>query len=111
MHVLTRYICSKLNNAYYISGVIRQLKHTFLNSIYESKVEWKRIAPEVGIRITERYSHCACYYDKSLYVFGGCTSTNTTFNDLWRFDLARREWIRPLAMGLYKKFCTLFIYP
>jgi hypothetical protein len=43
------------------------LKHTFLNSIYESKVEWKRIAPEIGIRITERYSHCACYYDKSLY--------------------------------------------
>ena len=77
-----------------------------MNSINESKIEWTRIAPDIGTRITERYSHCACYYDKSLYVFGGCTSTNTTFNDLWRFDLARREWIRPLAMGKYFKTVT-----
>lgn len=36
-----------------------------------------------------------------MYVFGGGSSTNTTFNDLWRFDLSKREWIRPLTMGTY----------
>lgn len=34
-----------------------------------------------------------------MYIFGGCTSTNTTFNDLWRFDLMDRKWVRPLAIG------------
>lgn len=36
-----------------------------------------------------------------MYVFGGCTSTNTTFNDLWRFDLGLHEWTRLLTTGTY----------
>ena len=36
-----------------------------------------------------------------MYVFGGCTSTSTTFNDLWRMDLTTRTWERPLATGTY----------
>ena len=39
--------------------------------------------------------------ENSMYVFGGCTSTSTTFNDLWRLDLNKRQWIRPLTMGTY----------
>ena len=53
------------------------------------------------MKITERYSHSACYHNKSVYIFGGCTLSNTTFNDLWRFDLATRKWIRPVALGGY----------
>ena len=51
--------------------------------------------------ISERYSHSSCYHDKAIYVFGGCTSSSTTFNDLWRFDLSTRQWIRPLAIGRF----------
>jgi F-box protein 42 len=36
-----------------------------------------------------------------MYVFGGCTSSCSTFNDLWRLDLTRRVWVRPLTMGTY----------
>ncbi|CAG2110996.1 unnamed protein product [Medioppia subpectinata] len=36
-----------------------------------------------------------------MYVFGGCTIANTTFNDLWRFDLSTRTWIRPIATGTF----------
>lgn len=38
------------------------------------------------------FSHSAVYDDASLsmYVFGGCTSASTTFNDLWRLDLTDR---------------------
>lgn len=75
-------------------------QQNFLQKVYDGKLNWTAIQPEIGSMITERYSHCCCYYDKSVYVFGGCTSTNTTLNDLWRFDLARREWIRPLATGM-----------
>lgn len=80
-------------------GVIRQMYQNFYAGILEGQLAWTGITPEVGSNITERYSHCACYYDKSMYIFGGCTSTNTTFNDLWRFDLKDRQWIRPLAIG------------
>lgn len=81
------------------TGVIRQMYQNFYAGILEGQLAWTGITPEVGSNITERYSHCACYYDKSMYIFGGCTSTNTTFNDLWRFDLKDRQWIRPLAIG------------
>lgn len=36
-----------------------------------------------------------------MFVFGGCTRGNTTFNDLWTFDLERRCWIRPLISGTH----------
>lgn len=46
-----------------------------------------------------------------MYVFGGCTTANTTFNDLWRLDLASRSWIRPLATGTYPppKACATLV--
>ncbi|KAL3862757.1 hypothetical protein ACJMK2_008707 [Sinanodonta woodiana] len=94
-------------------GVMKLQQQNFLQKVYEGKLNWTAIQPEIGSMITERYSHCCCYYDKSVYVFGGCTSTNTTLNDLWRFDLARREWIRPLATGTYpfpKACATMVVY-
>ena len=46
------------------------------------------------------FSHSAVYDDASLsmYVFGGCTSASTTFNDLWRLDLTNR-WGRMFSLG------------
>lgn len=51
--------------------------------------------------ITKRFSHAACVIDNNMYIFGGCTTNATSFNDLWRFDLSLRQWIRPLATGTY----------
>ncbi|XP_046362016.1 F-box only protein 42-like [Haliotis rufescens] len=96
-----------------VTGVTQKLYENFQQCIKTSSVAWTPFQAEAGPTITERYSHCACYYDKSLYVFGGCTSTNTTFNDLWRFDLATRQWIRPLAMGTYpspKACASMVVY-
>lgn len=48
-----------------------------------------------------------------MYVFGGCTCTSTTFNDLWRLDLSSRKWVRLLTMGTYptpKALATLVHY-
>jgi F-box protein 42 len=44
---------------------------------------------------------CVEFADNSMYIFGGCTSTSSTFNDLWKLDLTRRKWVRPLTMGTY----------
>uniref|UniRef100_A0A914HT38 F-box domain-containing protein n=1 Tax=Globodera rostochiensis TaxID=31243 RepID=A0A914HT38_GLORO len=49
--------------------------------------------------LSERCSHAACYHpsDCVMYIFGGCTNTYTAFNDLWLFDLSRREWARVMV--------------
>lgn len=46
-----------------------------------------------------------------MYVFGGCTSTATTFNDLWRLDLTTHKWQRPPATGNYPspKACAAMV--
>lgn len=35
----------------------------------------------------------------------------TTFNDLWRLDLSKREWVRHLTMGTYPspKACSTMV--
>jgi len=43
-----------------------------------------------------------------LIVMLGCTSTSTTFNDLWRFDLDRARWVRPLATGATLRLQSVF---
>ena len=48
-----------------------------------------------------------------MYVFGGCTSTSATFNDLWRLDLNKRQWVRQLTIGTYpspKACASMVIY-
>jgi F-box protein 42 len=62
-------------------------------------MQWEEVNSKQIVTITDRHSHSACYFQQSMYVFGGCSSTSTTFNDLWRFDLATQQWVRPLAMG------------
>lgn len=62
--------------------------------------------------IAKRHSHSACTYENSMYVFGGCTATCTTFNDLWRLDLDTRKWVRLITMGAYPspKACATMLY-
>ncbi|XP_037807941.1 uncharacterized protein LOC119601217 [Lucilia sericata] len=51
--------------------------------------------------IAGRFSHSAVRHGNSMYIFGGGSSSDTTFNDLWRFDLSEMRWERPLSMGSY----------
>lgn len=62
--------------------------------------------------IAPRFSHAAIVHGHSMYVFGGGSTATTTFNDLWRFDLSRRQWIRPQStMGTYPspKACSSIV--
>ncbi|KAG1669407.1 F-box only protein 42 [Nymphon striatum] len=84
-------------------GVIKQRKKEFLNAIKSRNVLWEEldVGTNAGPTINKRYSHSACVHKGSLYVFGGCTTQNTTFNDLWKLDLNTRRWIRLLTTGTY----------
>lgn len=59
-----------------------------------------------------RHSHSSIIFDNVMWVFGG-SSVNGAFNDLWCFDLSKREWYRPISMGNYpnpKACCSLVQY-
>jgi len=55
-------------------GVIWHYKHQFQKAIAgvgDIELLWRRHHTESCPTVTERYSHSACYYNKSVYVFGG----------------------------------------
>ena len=88
--------------------VAHQKKKTFIKAVSKSKLIWtKRTIDSEKLIISKRYSHSAVYDETdnipSVFVFGGCTSTSTTFNDLWCLDPTTREWSRPRATGAYPR--------
>ncbi|KAJ8875027.1 hypothetical protein PR048_022917 [Dryococelus australis] len=91
------------------TGVIRHTKRKFQKSISEFNVEWDLVTTPL-MTIARRYSHSACLNENCMYVFGGCTPTGSTFNDLWCLNLNTRQWERPLTVGSYpspKAYTTL----
>ncbi|XP_057381450.1 F-box only protein 42-like [Daphnia carinata] len=98
-----------------VQEVVNKHQMRFLSSISNNNIHWETLpsSHDLFTTISRRYSHAACYYDNYMYVFGGCTSTNTTFNDLWKLNLSSRTWVRPLPTGSYpspKACATLVCY-
>ncbi|KAJ8875026.1 hypothetical protein PR048_022916 [Dryococelus australis] len=111
-----------------VKSVIRHTKRKFQKSISEFNVEWDLVTTPL-MTIARRYSHSAClneilqsierqfshssnilHCENCMYVFGGCTPTGSTFNDLWCLNLNTRQWERPLTVGSYpspKAYTTL----
>ena len=65
------------------------------------------------IEVGKRYSHSAAFHpgSDSIFVFGGCTSSATTFCDLWRLDLTTRTWHLMQTTGTYPspKACAVLV--
>ncbi|KAL1124381.1 hypothetical protein AAG570_001010 [Ranatra chinensis] len=96
-----------------VQNVIYHKKIDFHRAICSFSVQWENLYPTTEHNaITKRYSHSACSYGNAMYVFGGCTCTSTTFNDLWMLDLSTRKWCRLLTMGSYPspKACASLVY-
>uniref|UniRef100_U5EVF4 Putative f-box only protein 42 n=1 Tax=Corethrella appendiculata TaxID=1370023 RepID=U5EVF4_9DIPT len=109
----TKFVCKRWQK---LTNNVISRKHCNLHrGIIDFNLCWKT---ELSIsalspKIAARFAHSTCLHDNSMYVFGGASSTNTTFNDLWRFDLSKREWIRPVSMGSYpspKAGATLVVH-
>lgn len=93
-------VCKRWNCI--VKNVMRHAKINLNKGLIDFRLCWKSIAPlGKGPNIAGRFSHSAVIHENSMYIFGGGSSTDTTFNDLWRFDLSKREWVRPLSMGSY----------
>ncbi|XP_035901122.1 F-box only protein 42 [Anopheles stephensi] len=83
------------------TNVKARKKSNLQKGLIDSNLCWKEILHESTPRIAARFAHASSLHRNSMYVFGGASSYDTTFNDLWKFDLSRREWIRPISMGTY----------
>ncbi len=98
-----------------VSRVVAQKKKNFLKAVLKSNLSWNKAEQNDNLIISKRYSHSAVYDETdnnhALYVFGGCTSTSTTFNDLWKLDTTSRQWSRPMATGAYPspKACATLV--
>ncbi|KAJ8679447.1 hypothetical protein QAD02_015234 [Eretmocerus hayati] len=94
-------------------NVIDHSRNHFQKSIAYGSLLWNSCqgAKKTPV-ISKRHSHSACTYNNSMYVFGGCTETSTTFNDLWKLDLDTRKWMRPVTIGNYPspKACATMLY-
>lgn len=93
-------VCKRWYNC--AQNVLHKTSLKLVKAVGEFNILWKNItSTDIVPTITKRFSHAACVLENSMYIFGGCTTNATSFNDLWRFDLSRRQWIRPLATGTY----------
>jgi hypothetical protein len=58
----------------FLIDVIRYYQNQFYKAVTgfgNAKLLWYHHQPEAGPSVTERFSHSACYCNKSIYVFGG----------------------------------------
>lgn len=101
-------------------GVKRLTTINFHKNLGEYKLYWKPLKQVNEItplncpdgQPPRRFSHASVVYNDSMYIFGGGSSTSTTFNDLWRFDLSKRQWKRLQSVGTYPspKACSTMVY-
>lgn len=87
----------------YVLDVVRRSKMNFNRGLGTYRLCW---ASFDNLNLNQvipagRFAHTAVVHENSMYVFGGSSSSDTTFNDLWRLDLSNMKWIRPLSKGTY----------
>ncbi|XP_055380797.1 uncharacterized protein LOC129611610 [Condylostylus longicornis] len=93
-----RNVCRRWDEA--VNNVLYRGKINFLKGLTDYYLCWTTHTSS-QIFPSGRFSHAYCVHEDSMYIFGGGSSSDTTFNDLWRFDLSKRQWIRPVTMGSY----------
>ncbi|KAL1514120.1 hypothetical protein ABEB36_003433 [Hypothenemus hampei] len=96
-----------------VKNVVKIRQRNFHKGISEFNVKWSVVNPDSKAPIiSKRYSHSAAIHGHSMYIFGGCTSAMTTFNDLWLLDLTTRTWLRPFTTGSYPspKACSSLVH-
>ncbi|XP_020913708.1 F-box only protein 42 [Exaiptasia diaphana] len=78
--------------------IITRRKRIFYESVCNGSLYFQTIPQR--FRISPRYSHSSCVLGKSMYVFGGCSPSNTAFNDIHELDLKDYKWSRLRLSGI-----------
>lgn len=104
-------------NGFYCADLVRRSQLNLEKGLAEFRLCWEVFSQQTAAAveanspsrpsgmpmpiIAGRFAHSAVRQGNSMYVFGGGSSSDTTFNDLWRFDMTHMRWTRPLATGTY----------
>ena len=79
---------------------IRQKRReTFVESVKNGKVYWRKYISNSRVSPAPRFSHASCVINGKLCVFGGCSSSNTVYNDLYVFCLTEQKWSKVATSG------------
>ncbi|XP_072048192.1 uncharacterized protein [Amphiura filiformis] len=95
-----------------IQGVLQQKAQAFQSATAEGRLQWSYDECPVT-PLTARHSHNMCRVGEQIYIFGGCSSSLTAFNDMWKLNLQNRTWSRVIALGSYpspKAAATMVTY-
>ncbi|XP_017148496.1 F-box only protein 42 isoform X3 [Drosophila miranda] len=92
-----------------VKNLVRRSKFNLEKGLTDFRLRWEVFSPQTAAAassspvafIAGRFAHSAVRQRNSMYVFGGGSTSDTTFNDLWRFDLTHMRWARPVATGTY----------
>lgn len=90
-------VCKLWNSV--CKSVARRIDRDFEQAIAKNNLICKDLSSSSNI--TARHSHASCIACDHMYIFGGCTTERTFFNDIWKFSLSTRLWSRPVSSGSY----------
>lgn len=82
-----------------ISRICRQRVQNFHEAVRTGNLRIRRVTAKSRISPLPRFSHGCCIVGDRMYIYGGCSSSNTAFNDLYFLDLREGRWIKPLTSG------------
>lgn len=102
----------KKNKKKFVLDVRRRTKMNLNKGLIDFGLCWQSsLKTQKSLTISGRFSHSAVINGHTMYIFGGRSSTSTTFNDLWCFNLSNRAWHRPSSHGSYPspKACASMI--
>ncbi|XP_037947555.1 F-box only protein 42 [Teleopsis dalmanni] len=109
-----RLVCKRWSSI--VKNLIRRSRNNLHKGLIDYRLRWEVFTQETATDVAAntadslkqglpfiagRFAHSAVRHRNSMYIFGGGSSSDTTFNDLWRFDLSEMRWERPLSLGSY----------
>ena len=96
-----------------ISRICRQRVQNFSEAVRTGNLRIRRVTTKSRVSPLPRFSHGCCIIGTKMYVYGGCSSSNTAFNDLYLLDLREGRWMRPRTSGSPpppKECATVVVY-
>ena len=82
-----------------IVRICKQRLQNFHAAVRTGNLRIRTLTTKSRISPLPRFSHGCCIIGGKMYVHGGCSSSNTAFNDLYFLDLREQRWIRPRTSG------------
>ena len=82
-----------------IVRICKQRLQNFHAAVRTGNLRIRTLTTKSRISPLPRFSHGCCMIGEKMYVYGGCSSSNTAFNDLYFLDLREQRWIRPRTSG------------